>query len=371
MKIKTKPISIITTLLIASLFFVFLFPSFKSEGGTLTETYLYLSRIKANLDGSAGNEVEMILAFAPSQAFSSPTTVEIYFPPGAANADVTKWCRTVGSLTATGVASGSPDLAGTADIDFVLPGTLSATCAQGSGGSGDSITITGVNALTAGETYGVKLENSTGALGTATIAGTNTIAVQVSDGSNSDGIAFGVYLIGEDTVEVSAQVSAAPSVDCTLTPTTVSMGVLYPGGVILTESVADQIQTGSTGYGYYWAAYGLGNGTDTAGLYYSGGPYLIESSSTVVDLSGGNSEGFGITVEPPTGATVPSDFQTGTSGQFGGLEFGTDGARLILYRDSAAGSVENADVNYGARASTLALGGTYYEYVTYVCGGYY
>jgi len=369
MKIKTKPISIITTLLIASLFFVFLFPSFKSEGGTLTETYLYLSRIKAGLDGTAGNEVEMILAFAPSQAFTSPTTVEIFFSPGDSDVDLGAWCRVNGALTVTAVGSGAPDLAGSADIDTPLTGSPSATCTQGA--SGDYITISNVGSLVAGTTYGVKLENGAGTLGTGnTAASTNTTAVQVTDADATDGIAFGVYLLADDTVEVTAQVSAAPTVDCTLTPTTVNMGVLYPGGVIVTQSVPAQLETGSTGYGYYWAAYGLGDTVD-AGLYYSGGPYLIASSSTVVDLSAGNSEGFGITVEPPTGATVPANFQTGTPGQFGGLESGTDGARLILYRDSAAGTTETAGVNYGARASTLALGGTYYEYVTYVCGGYY
>lgn len=366
MRKNIKPVSIVLTLLITAFLFVLVFPTFKTQAADLTNVFLYLSRIKVNLAGTAGNTVEMVLVFTPTGSFASGGTVEISFPPGAASADVGKWCRTAGALTVAGVTS-SPADTGTYTA---LPGapTLTAACAQGTGGAGDIITISAVGALTAATKYGVKLTNSTGILGTSASTGSKTVVVQVEQGSSLEAKAFGVYIITEDTVEVEATVSAAPTVECTLNTAKVTMPVLYPGGIISQTTVTNQITTTSPTTGYYWAAYGKGNGT-AAGLYYAAGPDLIASSATTVDISGANSEGFGINIGNTTG-TVPANFQTGTAGRYGGIVFGPAGAKLILYKTAAA-TAETADVTYGARADSAATAGTYTEFITYVCGGYY
>jgi hypothetical protein len=373
MRKHNKAIPILITTFITALFFFVLSPVFKSQAGTLGNTYLFLSRIQTGLTGGAGQEVEMILAFTPSQSFSSGTEVEIFFPM----ADNAKWCTIAGSLTVTGVTSGAPDVSGEHEITAALPGTLSASCSQGDGTTTvDTISITGVGALVNTATYGVKISNGSGTtpgtLGTSSVAGSRTVTVQVSDANNLDSKAFGVYLLTDDTVEITATVTAAPTVTCTLTPVTVSLGPLYPGGGLVEVLSSDQITTSSTNGGYYWAAYGKGNGTN-AGLYNSLGSYLISSGTGTgtINISGGGSEGFGINLTPPLGATVTTDFQRVTPGVYGSLGAAPAGARLILYKASATTPGHSASVYYGARAGASAVSGDYIEYLTYVCGGYY
>ena len=372
MRKHNKVIPILVTTFATALFFFVLSPVFKSEAGTLAETYLFLSRIQTNLDGTGANDVEMILAFHPSQAFylADNAKVEIFFPM----ADNAKWCRTAGALTVTGVTSAAPDVTGGHEITAALPGvSLVASCTQGNGTTTvDTISITGVGDLVNTATYGVKLVNNTGILGTASTSGSRTVTVQVSDNNNLDSKTFGVYLLADDTVEVTATVAAAPTITCTLSPVTVALGTLYPGGGLVEIVSTGQVSTSSTNSGYYWAAYGQGNGTD-AGLFYSGGPYLISSGNGVgtVVISGGGSEGFGINLSTPTGATVPTDFQTGIPGQYGSLGVAEAEARLILYKATETSPAHSADIYYGARAGAGALSGVYTEYITYVCGGYY
>jgi hypothetical protein len=378
MKNKLKPLYILGTVVLTGFFFILLFPAFKSQGASLGETYLFLSRIKANLDGTGANDVEMILAFQPSQNFyeADNIVVTISFPM----ADNTTWCRTAGALTVAGVASAPPDITGGVEIDAALPtealGTLTATCSQGDGiTTVDTITITKVGNLVNTNTYGVKLTNNVGILGTSASSGSKTVTAQVSDANNLDSKAFGVYLIAEDTVEVEATVSDAPTIGCTLDTTKITLGTLYPNGAMVEVSSTDQISTSATGSGYYWAAYGEGDGTD-GGLYTTSGTgYVIPSRTqaggeTTVDISAGGSEGFGITLTQPLGAVVPSDFATGTPGQYGAIGSGASEARLILYRSSST-ATQNSTVNYGARAGASAVAGIYTEYITYVCGGYY
>lgn len=372
MKKHNKVIPILVTILITALFFFVLSPVFKSQAGSLGNTYLFLSRIQTNLAGTTGEEVEMILAFTPSQSFflADSARVDIFFPM----ADNAKWCRTGGSLTVTGVTSGAPDVTGGHDITAALPGiSLVATCSQGNGTTTvDTISITGVGDLVNTQTYGVKISNGSlaGVLGTSATSGSRTIAVQVSDNNNLDSKAFGVYLLADDTVEVTATVAAAPTVTCTLSPVTVSLGTLYPGGGLVEVLSSDQISTSSTNSGYYWAAYGKGNGTN-AGLW--SGTKLIQSGTGTgtVDISAGGSEGFGIALTQPDLATVTTDFLKGTPGVYGSLGANPSGARLILYKASETSPAQSASVYYGARAGSSAPSGTYTEYLTYVCGGYY
>jgi hypothetical protein len=373
MKKNIKPLSIVLTVFVTIFLFVLIFPSFKSQAGVLGDTYLYLSRIKAGLNGAAGNEVEMVLAITPSQAFYEANTIqiEIQFPM----ADNAQWCRTAGALTVTGVASAPPDITGT-EITAALPpeGVLSllASCTQGNGTTTvDTITITQVGDLVNTQTYGVKLENNVGILGTSATSGSRTVTVQLSDANNLDSKAFSVYLITEDTVTVTATVASAPTVTCTINPTTTDIGTLYPGGALVTTVASNQITTSSSNGGYYWAVYGLGDGTN-AGLYNSvGATYLLNSGATTVDLTGADTKGFGLTVSPPAGATVATDFQEGTPGIFGVIVANTSGAKLLMYKETATSPSHSASITYGARADSGALTGSYTEYVTYVCGGYY
>lgn len=366
----------IATLALATLF-ILIFPVFLTKAGALTASYLYLSRIKADIDGSTAT-VEYVLAIDTVTTIPTGGTVTISFP----DADDGKWCRTAGTVTVTAVASSTADLATTNwAIDSALPtsGTLSATCAQGSGSSSvDSITISNVGTLTAGTTYGVKIENGTaaGVIGTDDTAGEHEITVEASNGATIDSGTFKVYLVSNDTVVVSATVSSVPSVNCTISTNTANLGSLYPGGSYATVTHTISTSTSTTTGGYYWAAYGTGDGSTDAGLYKSSvTTYLIASTgSTTLDLTGVNAEGFGMTVSDPDSggsAAVTSDFGNGTAGTFGALDMTSAGARLILYQNGAQSSAESATITYGARASSSAQAGSYSESVIFVCGGYY
>lgn len=375
--------STILFVLIASLVTVFVSAvSFQSRAAALTNLYVYLSRIETNVAGSA-ETLEIVLAIDTATTIPTGGTVTVFFP----DADDGMWCRTAGALTVTAVTASAADLATTNwAIDAGLPtsGTLTATCAQGSGASSaDSIVISNVGTVTAGTTYGVKLANGSaaGVLGTDDTAGSHDITVEAKNGTTMDSSTVKIWLIANDTVVVSATVSATPSVICSISANTATLGTLYPGGsyaVSNTHTIGTET-TGST-YGYYWAAYGLGDGSTDAGLWKSTATtYLIKSggatNTATQDLTVAGSEGFGMTLSDPDAggaAVVATNFVDTTLGTFGTLDIGPAGAKLILYQNGTQlTGADTSTVTYGARASTSAEAGNYQESVTFTCGGYY
>lgn len=374
---KSKSLSLVVTLvLLVSLSFFFL-PSFKSNAGALAALYLYLSRIEANVAGST-EQLEIVLAIDTSQTIPTGGTVKLYFP----DADDGLWCRTAGTLTVAAVTASAADQASTNwAIDSGLPtsGTLAAACTQGSGSSSvDTITISNVGTVTAGTTYGVKLTNGSaaGVIGTDDTAGEHEITVEAKNGATIDSSTFKVYLIANDTVVVSATVSSVPSVNCSISTNTVNLGSLYPGGSYATGTHTITTSTSTTTSGYYWAAYGEGDGSTDAGLYKSSATtdLLASTGSTTIALTGVDSEGFGMTLSDPDAAgaaVVVTDFSDASAGTFGALDRAPAGAQLILYQNANQSSGEASTVTYGARAASSAQAGSYQESVTFVCGGYY
>lgn len=360
--------------------FTALIPAFIAKANSLDAIYFLLSRMEANIDG-ATETVEYIVAVAPNQTFASAGTVTIEFP----DADDGLWCRTAGTLVITGVTSSSADLTGTNwEIDAVLPNSgaaLTATCAQGVGASSvDKITVANVGALTAGTTYGIKLTNgaAAGVIGTDDTAGSHTTNVILNSGSVNDSSTFDIELVSSDTVTVTATVEAVPTISCSISTNTVDIGSLFPGGAYGTASHTITTTTSASTNGYYWTAYGTGDGATDAGLYKSTATtYLLDSTgSTTIDLTGVGAEGFGMTVSDPDAAgaaVVPADFGDGTAGTFGALDLlGVGaGARMILYQNTAQTSPDNSTVTYGGRAGTAAEAGSYSEEVKFVCGAYY
>jgi len=362
----------IPTLLIV-FFTSFLF-YFSTQAASLTAVYIYLSRMKANLTGAAGQTVELILAVDPATSMASGGTITIEFP----DAQDGTWCRGAGALTPTGVTTSAVDTTGGSgnwDIDSALPGTLASTCTAGSGvGSADTIEITGLSALTAGTTYGVKVASATGVIGTAATAGQHEITVTVASGAVIDSKTFKIQLIADDQVVISATVSSAPSVTCSISANTVNLGTLYPGGAYAVGS--HTISTTTSVAGYYWAAYGTGDGTTDAGLYKSTATtdLLASGTTATLDLTVPGSEGFGLTASDPDAAgsaVVTANFADTTAGTFGTIDRLFSGAKMIITQPDAQASAEQSTITYGARAGAAAEAGSYQETVTWVCGGYY
>jgi len=349
---------------------------FSVQAATLAAVYIFMSRLKISLNGSSGQEVEMILAIDTASAVDSTdgASITIEFP----DTEDTNWCRTAGALTVATVTSSAADLTGTNwEIDSGLPndGTaLAASCSQGGVGTPDTITISNVGDLSAGTTYGVQVSNGSaaGILGTDSTTGAHVLTLTVKeDGSPIDSKSFEIDLVNDDIVQVNATVAEIPSVDCSITGNTVNLGTLYPGGAYATGT--NSISTSTSSSGYYWAAYGTGDSSTDAGLW--NGTDLIPSGATAtLDLTSASVDGFGITVEDPDdvgSAVVTTNFQDGTTGTFGTIDRLYSGAKLILYQNGSQTGAEGATITYGAKAASDDSAGSYVEYVYFVCGGYY
>jgi hypothetical protein len=351
--------------------FLLFSPVFVSKAGTLSAAYVMLSRMQAGLTSTAN--LEMYIAFEPTANISTGSTLTLEFPDG----DDTDWCAVAGSdLAVSGVLSTPADSSGDYDVDASLPGTLSGECSQGSGvNDADTITITGITELTAGTTYGVKISNgATAKLGTST-AGSHVATLTVDDGSDRETKSFGIDLVSNDQVEITAEVLDPETITCSLSTNSVSLGNLYRGGTYVTSSHTISAYTSDSSAGYYWIAYGQGDGSTNAGLYKSTATtYLIESdnSGSTVDISDPGSEGFGMNVEVPTGEAVAgTGFGDNSAGVFGSLGMGVSNAELIAYRNwGPQETTADTTITYGARAGSDAVAGSYTETVTFVCGGY-
>ncbi|KKR06339.1 MAG: hypothetical protein UT34_C0001G0379 [candidate division WS6 bacterium GW2011_GWF2_39_15] len=375
MKSLIRPVLITLVLGFALLFVI---PRFVANADSLTSVYFYLSRMQANINGSSAT-VEYLIAFAPTQTIPTAGTVSIVFP----DADDGNWCRTQGALTITAVSSSIVDLTGTNwDIDAVLPNSgsaLTATCTAGSGASSsDTITVSNVGALTGGTTYGLQLANGTaaGVIGTDDTAGSHPTTVTSSSGATIDSSTFDLELVSNDIVTVSATVTDVPTVNCSISSNTVDIGSLFPGGAYSTATHTISTSTSASSSGYYWAAYGTGDGSTDAGLYKSTATtYLLASTgSATISLTGIGTEGFGMTVSDPDtagAAVVPADFSDASAGTFGSLDRASAGAQLILYQNGAQTSADVSTITYGAKASGSAEAGSYSEEVHFICGAYY
>lgn len=342
------------------------------QAGTLSAVYLYLSRIKVNLNGTTGQTVEMILAIDTVSNIPSGGTITIDFP----DVEDSQWCRTAGALTVTSQTSSAVDSTGsTWQIDSGLPNSgtaLIAACSQGGASTTDKITISNVGALTAGTTYGVKLANGVGLLGTDDTVGEHIITISAnSGGAPIDSKSFKIYLVTNDVVVVSATVSTIPNVSCSISSNAVNLGTLYPGGTYSTGT--HTISTSTTAEGYYWAVYGTGDGSTDAGLWNS--TTLIPSGPTAtLDFTTPAVYGFGMTFSDPDAtdsAAVTTNFVNTTPGVFGTIDRLYSGAKLVLYQSGTQGSAEPSTVTYAAKAQSAATSGAYTEYVYFVCGGYY
>ncbi|MCB9804010.1 hypothetical protein H6763_04250 [Candidatus Nomurabacteria bacterium] len=334
-----------------------------ADAAAMINAYMLIDDIAAGRTAGA----TYVFAIQPSQSFTTPT-LTIEFPI----ADDTEWCRTATDLTEAGVTASVADDGGSHDISAALPGTLAATCTQGNGTTtGDKITVTGITAITNGSVYGLSLtDGTTGELGTST-NGSHLVSVTLTEGANVDTMTFGVQLLTNPDVTVTATVAAAQTVTCSLSSNSVALGTLYAGGAYVTGTHTISASTSTTAEGYYWAVYGEGDGSTDAGLWKSSATtdLLASTGSGTIDLN--TTEGFGLTASAASGATVAADFATGTAGQFGALDRTYSGAQMLTYQASAETGGDTSTITYGAKAGSGAQAGSYSETVTFICGGYY
>jgi hypothetical protein len=340
-----------------ALVFVYSF-SFRLKAAELGPTFLFLERMKIS------EATEMVFLFTPSTDFNSlgdPRVLRLVF-----SGDSGDWCQVDETeLVVTGIAFSNIDL-DEWTIDSALPGTLSASCKQNVGG--DYIEVIGLGDLVAGNAYGLEIASNVN-FTTGPNVGNNIVSAQVTEGSKTETISFGITLLTDDQVVVTASVDPADTITCSLSTNAVSLGNLYRGGAYVT-SLNDLVLETQGSSGFYWAVYGTGNGASgDAGLWKSAAPtYLISSAGVggLVNLLTG--EGFGM-VLTTSGGTVRPNYVATNPGVFGSIGRSFENANLILTSTTPVGDVSSS-VTLGARASATAEEGSYQEILTYICGAY-
>ncbi len=319
-----------------------------SKASSLGETYLFFEKIKTN------EASEMILLLTPSSNFHSTEedrTIRITFSGGSGD-----WCQTGDPLSVSGVLTSAVDI-GDWSIDEELPAdvTFTASCNQSS--SGDYIEITDIDTLDSGVGYGLKIDKDGTIFKTSSTVGGHLIIVQLVEGMNTESTAFSIDLLTDDQVVVTAEVSSADTITCSLSTNAVNIGTLYRGGAYTTADM--YIQADSTS-GFYWALYGQGDGNE-AGLYDSESEDLLSSLGVEgrVDLHQGS--GFGL-VGTTNQGYIPVRYQINSDnyGEFGGIGMGLSNAKVLLYADEPSGTVSTS-LYYGARAGLTDAVGTYTE----------
>jgi hypothetical protein len=338
----------------------------QTEASGLTSAYVYLSRIKTSITSG----VTMTFVVKPSANVASGGTLTIRFP----DADDNQWCHDSGGSS----LANSVDMTGFVDVlesVISLPGTLTASCTTGTGaGSYDTITVSGLTALTAGTAYGVRVSGNAATLGTASSAGDHIVTVNVTQGTNIQSYSYGIDLITDDQVVISATVADAPTVNCTLSTNTLSLGTLFRAGSYAAASHTFTASTSLGANGYYVAAWGTGDGSTNAGLYNVGGPYLISSNFAGNTVNLAAVEGYGLrATDPDAGgsAAVHPDFANATASVFGTIGRTSANAKILFYQTSVETAGDTSTIYHGASAGAGATVGNYTETVTFMCGGYY
>lgn len=306
-KSRIKPLSIyvvISVLLlpIASVFFI----ASQVQAATLTTTYIRLNRLTAAQTTSFRLQFRTVGAGA--------TSIAIDFN----GADSTTWTGSSGLVNATQTTNTATCASETSDT--ALPGTLSAS------GSGSTLTITGVTALSATTTYCVDLTSSS--------AVTNATAGEyhptVTVGSDSTTVA--VRTISNDQIVVTATVP--PTFNFVLSGNTDSFTTgLSSSSVVSTTGRTATITTNASSGWIAWVKNLNGSsGASTKGALKSAtaGNYTIPTTnanalgSASHTLSAGTEDyGLGVTIttDAAGGGTVTLDAAyDGTSTKAGVLD---------------------------------------------------
>ena len=230
-------------------------PARPVDAGVLSTVRDYLSRQQAGITTGIQHEVFFTATTAVSGG-AGINKVIVILPSDSANN--TKWCRTAGTLTVTGITEPTGTFV-TAESATALPGTLAGTCSQ----TADTFNITGVNNLTAATKYGVRFVGLVGVLGTGDAANNIKILVKTNNGTaDVDTYTVATSLVAADQYALSASVD--PTLTVALSATTLNLGTLTSTNVSyqgVTSTVTTNAANGYVSLVNYSGA--LSNGTDT------------------------------------------------------------------------------------------------------------
>jgi hypothetical protein len=338
---------------------------------TLTTIFDQLDRAKQAQTQGVGQ----IIVFTPTTTVTGGTdsVLRLQFPLLQNG----QWCRTIGALTAT---------ASTYQSATGLPGTtLSATCSQGNGTTTyDTIDICAVtsNTWTAGVTYGVRVVDSTGKLGTATTAAndnkvivtTGYAATCVDPTTIMDTGLYALSVLANDQVAVTATVD--PLFSFSITNLTIGFGE-FPSTTkrwattnalgATAEPVAQNPSyftiTTNAPNGAMVAAASTGSGA-AAGLYKSIAPAKLIAATYANNVTTG-AEGYALYVKN-IGTSLAA-----VSGWSGSTATNTISTTLqsIVTASGPVSSNNSADIALVAAIATSTPAGAYSDAITLVGTG--
>ena len=298
------------------------------SAASLTTSYIRLNRM------AAGQTTSFRLVFRTASA--GATSVAVNFN----GADSTTWTGTSGLVNTTQTVSSASCAAETSAT--ALPGTLSAS------GSGSTVTISSVSALSSSTTYCVDLTSATA----VTNANAGEYHPTITVGSDSTTIAL--RTITNDQISVNATV--APTFNFVLSGNTDNFTTtLSAGSVVSTSGITATVNTNAKNGWFVWAQDAV-----PAGLNSTSVSKTIASTTpgTFATLSAGT-EGYvfgvtSITQGSGGGTTSASTAYNATAG--GGTNNSGSGLDTTLRQvASSNGTASNAVLTMKSRASVSAI----------------
>lgn len=329
--------------------------------GTLTTPRDYMNRLEENLASGVRHEFFFTTEGAVSGG-AGINVVNITFPDG----DDDTWCEVNGGLTVAGITDPT-GLTG-AESASALPGTLAATCTAGVGASSyDTISITGVNDLTATTKYGVRITD-TGVADTGTPANTTTglITITTNNGTTDvDSANTSVDIIADDTVSVSATVQ--PTITFAVANTSVAFGNLEAGnasfattagGADVKTASGNTLAIGTNATSGYVVTY---NGATLT----SGGDTITVASVTNDDDGTPGSEEFGIGLTTNGDGTIASGYDATSPADYALVASTT----TQIFSEAGPTATETLTMYYIANIASNTEAGTYTTAITYTATG--
>ena len=312
------------------------------SAASLSNTYLRLNRM------AAGQDSTMRLVFKTASAGATTLSINMN------GADTTTWTGSTGTVSTTQAVTG---VAGCDASATALPGTLAAS------GSGSTISVTGITALSATTVYCVDFTTATSVHN----ASANEYHPLVTVGSDSTTVA--VRTVTNDQVVVSATVP--PTFNLALSGNTDSFpSSLSTGSVGVTTGRTVTVNTNAKNGWFAWAY------DSSTGLASASASHTIPSTTpgTAATLSAGTAEGyvFGITsiTQGSGGGTTSAVAAYNSNGTTTGS--GLDGTiRQIASSNGTANGAVLTVKELASITSTTQPATDYTDTITVIGAGYF
>lgn len=310
-----------------------------SYAGTLTTPRDYLNRQKAAQTTGIQHEIFFTTANAVSGG-AGANKVTVTFP------DSDNWCSSGASVTVTGITNPT----GATESASALPGTLTGACAVG---ANDTITVTGVDDLSATTKYGFRVTGSGATLGSPAAGNNIKVTITTNNGSTDiDSATYALSFITDDQVVVTATVD--PTLTVTLSGNTAALGTLSTSNVNqagITSTVSTNAKTGYISLVKYDVTLTSGSNTipDTAGGTIVAGTseYGVSTSDSGVDITTWSPTACSTTATTSNATALTTTFQSFAS-------------------NTAAVSSEGTTLCFLASTTALQAPGTYQSTATLV-----